>query len=173
MVSIVVAISLSACSQKNNAHDVVYNTSVDVPLYNWTSTDTLFYPLIIEEEPNVKHPIQLHRDYHLRVSMRHSIGYPLSKVPAHFCLQQTDTINGSEQITRRVMQIFISPEVRDSEGRPLGTGWGSLYEHQEELPDITVRFDQPGSYRFLIIPAFKGAPEGIDGMASMGLEIYE
>lgn len=168
------AISLIACSsQSNDVHTVVYNTSVDVPLYHWTSTDTLFYHLNIEEEPNIKYPIQRNKDYRVRLSVRHAPGFPLSSIPANFCVQKTDTVMGHYILPTRIMQKPIEPNVRDDRGMPLGSGWGSLYEYQELLPDITVRFSEPGSYRMLIIPRFEGAEEGIDGMASIGLELYE
>ena len=171
---ITAAISLSACSQSSsNRAEIVYNTSVDVPLKHWTSADTLFYPVVIDEEPNLRHPIACHQNYRMRISVRHTSDFPLSAVPANISIQQTDTINGQTRVTRRVMQTAIAPRVRDEQGRALGTGWGSLYEFEEEVPDFTLQFDEPGTYRMLIIPAFRGALEGIDGMVSMGIELYK
>ena len=168
------AISLVACSnQSNDALTVVYNTSVDVPLYHWTSTDTLFYPIYIDKEPNMKNPIRQDKDYHLRISLRHTPGFPLSQVPAYFCLQKADTVMEHYILPKRILQRPVAPNVRDERGMPLGTGWGSLYEYQEIIPDIIVRFPEPGPYRMLIIPRFDGAEEGIDGMASIGIELYE
>lgn len=170
----IITINLSACSsQSNDAHTVVYNTSVDVPLHHWTSADTLFFPLTVTEEPNLKLPICTNKDYHLRLSFRHAIDFPLTAIPSLFCMQQTDTVQGQSRVTRRVFQQTISPKVRDEKGQPLGTGWGSLYEYQQDMPEITVRFDQPGNYRFLFIPSFRGVTDGISGMASVGIELFE
>lgn len=152
---------------------MVYNTSVDVPLFHWTSADTLFYPISVAEESNIKHPIRTSTDYHVRLSVRHSSRFPLTHLPALICLQQTDTVLGHYILAKRLMQKPISPQIRNDQGQPLGSGWGSLYEYQQMLPDISVRFSKPGTYRLLIIPRFDGAEDGIDGMASVGLELYE
>lgn len=172
LIVIIATISLSAC-QSNNSHAVVYNTSVDVPLYHWTSADTLFYPLAIAEEPNAKQPIQLNKDYHVRLNLRHNLDFPLTSIPANFCLQQTDTVQGQTRISRRIMLTRIEPKVRDDRGLPLGDGWGSLYEYQQPLDNLTIRFDKAGTYRFIIIPDFRGAADGLNGMASIGIELYE
>lgn len=170
----ITTISLSACSNQNNdAHTVVYNTSVDVPLFHWTSTDTLFFPLVVTDEPNLKLPIRTNQEYHLRLSFRHAIDYPLTEIPSLLCLQQTDTVQGQNRVSRRIFQQNISPKLRDEKGQPLGTGWGSLYEYQQDATNITVKFDQPGSYRFLFIPSFHGITDGINGMASVGIELVE
>ena len=169
----IIAISLSACHKKSNTHVVVYNTSVDVPLHHWTSTDTLFYPIHVEEEPNIKSPICTHTDYQIRLSWRYELEFPLISLPATFCFQQMDTTQGQLRISRLISRHKIEPTIRDEEGLPIGDGWGSLYEHQETVKDFTLCFDQPGIYRILIIPDFRGVPEGINGMVSMGLELYE
>lgn len=167
------AISLSACNQNPDQHAVVYNTSVDVPLQHWTSADTLFYPLDVAEQPSITHPIRLRKNYHVRISMRHTADFPLTEVPANLFLQKTDSVQGQVRVSRRVMQASIAPRICDEDNSLLGEGWGSLFCHQESLSDVTLRFDQAGSYRILFIPAFKEIPDGIDGMASVGIELYE
>jgi len=173
-VIIITTISLSACSQTtNDAHAVVYNTSVDVPLQHWTSADTLFYPIVIDEQPSFQFPVCAGKDYHVRFCIRYSIDFPLSKLPANLYVQEMDNTDDRMRIKRRLRHLHIEPNIKDSQGRTLGGGWGSLYENQEVLPDQVVSFDRPGIYRLLIIPAFNGMPEGINGIASIGIELFE
>ncbi len=152
---------------------MAYNTSVDVPLQHWTSADTLFYPIVIDEEPSFQRPLRINHNYHARLCIRYTLGCPLTQIPAHFFVQEMDDVQGQMRIKRRLQQFPITPNVKDNEGMALGDGWGSLYEYQELLTDHTIRFDRPGFYRFLIIPDFKGVPEGIDGIASIGVELLE
>ena len=152
---------------------MAYNTSVDVPLQHWTSADTLFYPIVIDEEPSFQRPIHTNHSYRARLCIRYTLGCPLTQIPAHFFVQEMDIIQGQMRIKRRLQQFPIAPNVKDNEGLALGDGWGSLYEYQETLTDQVLRFDKPGFYRILIIPDFKGVPEGIDGIASIGVELLE
>lgn len=168
------AISLSACSPtSSNAGAVAYNTSVDVPLKHWTSTDTLFYPIIIDEEPSFQHPLRINHGYTPRLCVRYTLDCPLLSIPADLFVQEMDTVQGQMRIKRRLSHYHIAPAVKDSRSQELGDGWGSLYEYQTTLDGQTISFDRPGQYRFLIIPAFKAVPEGIDGIASIGIELLE
>lgn len=152
---------------------MAYNTSVDVPLKHWTPTDTLFYPIVIDEEPSFQHPLRIHHDYRPRLCVRYTLDCPLLSIPAELFVQEMDTLQGNLRVKRRLSQLHIAPKVKDEKGQELGDGWGSLYEYQTTLDEQTIRFDRPGLYRFLIIPTFKGVPEGIDGIASIGVELLE
>ena len=162
-----ILINLSACSQSRQ--HTVYNTSVDVPLDGWASTDTLFYHLTVSDSATIKYPIGLHQDYQLRVSIRYASHFPLLSVPMLLTLQQTDTTGGYERPVRNLMRQQLQPMVRDTLGLPLGNTWGSLIS-MEEATDLTVRFDTSGCYRILLTPQF-GYQRSLPGIASIGLQL--
>lgn len=163
-----IQISLSACSQ-NDAR-TVYDTSVDVPLQGWTSTDTLFYSIVITDSPSIKYPIATHQDYQMNISIRYAATFGLTHVPFQLTLQQTDTLGGYEHPIRNIFRQDLSLEVRDAEGVPLGDNWGSLYTISTPISSPTIRFDSAGTYRFMILPNL-GDQKSLPGVASIGIEM--
>lgn len=87
-------------------------------------------------------------------------------------VQQTDTLGqgGQERVTRNLLRKNIAPKVRDAEGRPLGSGWGSLISHEAQLDSLTLLFDSIGTYRMLLMPRTGELP-ALCGIASIGIQM--
>lgn len=162
--------SISACSR--NESQTVYDSSVDVHLNGWVSTDTLFYNIVVTDPPSIKNPIVVGQHYQLSISLRYSADFPLTQVPFLLQMQQTDTVGGYTRPVRNIFRELLSPAVRDSMGLPLGDTWGSLISRQEQQTGLQVHFDTAGTYRFLIIPELGDQPS-LPGLASIGLRLNE
>lgn len=159
---------LSGCNQNNAL--TAYNNSVDVPLMGWTSADTLFYHITVTDPATIKTPIAISRDYQLNIGFRYSSAYPLSCVAYHLLLQKTDTTGGYEHPTVNLLRQDMTTMVRDSIGTPLGDTWGSLISLETRQPDLTIRFDSAGTYRFLLIPDL-GELSALPGVASASIRL--
>lgn len=164
-----IQINLSACSSQNDAR-TVYDTSVDVPLQGWTSTDTLFYSIVITDPTTIKKPVAVDHDYQMNISLRYSTSLRLTHLPFQLTLQQTDTLGGYEHPIRNIFRQDLSLEVRDADGVPLGDSWGSLYSIETPISSPTIRFDSTGTYRFMILPTL-GDLKSLPGVASIGIQL--
>lgn len=97
--------------------------------------------------------------------------YPFTTVPMTLIIQQTDTTaQGGERVKRNFLRQHIEPAVRTPEGRPLGSSWGSLIQHEVQLDSLSLRFDSAGHYRMLLIPAIQGEVT-LRGITSVGLSL--
>lgn len=173
MVAVTVAIltSLSACNLSDSGR-TVYDISVDVPLSGWASTDTLFYSVCVDDVASLRHPIERGVDYQLSVSVRHVSRYPFMSIPFTLIQQQTDTTQGFEHPVRNILHQSVAPVIRDSLGHQLGASWGSFITVNVPVPDVSIRFDSAGTYRFLVIPDL-GTLTSVTGLSALGLRLSE
>lgn len=165
-------LSLNACSNESGDKSLGFDFSVDVPSRGWTAQDTLFYPIHITEQPEVRTPLLRDVDYDVFASIRMSSAYKFCNVPMTMLLQQTDTTGGMTHVVRNLLRQEISPIVRNDEGRELGANWGSLTQHEVQLDSISMRFDSIGTYRILLIPTTQEI-NALDGIFSVGLSLRQ
>lgn len=170
-------IGLCACTSSDKDADdgtlVGYDHSADVSLMGWSVYDTLCFPLEVAPQPEHRSPIALATDYDLWCNVRHDASYPYQQLPLTFVVQLTDTTgstNGTPRVVRNVLRSSLVLPLRQADGRPLGTTWGSLIQHEVVADSVTVRFDSAGMYRMLLIP---DAPAGqpLKGVASVGISL--
>lgn len=166
------AINFLSCNTNGGqTAKVSYDHSVDVPSREWRAQDTLFFPITISDEPEVRTSIIRGTDYPVWCSIRMTSDYPFTTVPMTLIIQQTDTTaQGGERVKRNYLRQHIEPVVRTPEGRPLGSSWGSLIQHEVRLDSLSLRFDSVGHYRMLLIPAVQGEVT-LCGIASVGLSL--
>lgn len=163
-------LSLSACapsSPEPTAGEVHYSLSADVDLHGWAATDTLFYPIAVCEPRDVRTPLVPQHTYRSACCIRTDASCRLTHIPMQLVLQQVDDQGA---VLRNVLRTEIAPQVRDDRGYMLGESWGSLYQYECDLPDLTLRFDSLGTYRLLLNPAI-GSQAALEGIASIGLSL--
>ena len=149
-----------------------YDYAVDVPASGWTSQDTLFFPFILTEEPQVRTPLAVGHTYHTDYHVRTTSDFSLTNIPVTIILQQVDTLatGQTSHVVRNLLRREASLSVRDDEGRSLGETWGSLYQYEAAIDSLTLRFDAAGYYRMLLIPATADAAN-FAGIQSIGIAL--
>lgn len=163
-------LSLTACapsSPEPAAGEVHYDLSADVDLQGWAATDTLFYPITISAVRDVRTPLVAQHAYRSACCIRTDASCRLTHIPMQLVLQQVDEQGA---VLRNVLRTEIAAPVRDDRGYMLGESWGSLYQYECDLPDLTLRFDSVGTYRLLLNPAI-GSQAVIEGVASIGVSL--
>lgn len=128
----------------------VYSHSVVVPTSPWTAADTLFFPLRVNEEPDVEHRIRTDSVYSLFLGLRYTSRFAFSALGFGFGLQRLDAAGHPDSLLFARPRCFCP--VRDGSGACLGDTWGSLI--QLRVPDRIgeVRFPAPADYRFYLVP---------------------
>lgn len=165
--------SLSACSLPTHDPSLVtdYNHVADVTLSGWTERDTLFFPIEVTSPAHIRTPLQVGTLYRLGCSIRMASSYALCDVPMLLVVQQIDTVSGHTRLVRNLMREEIAPQVRDSEGRPVGNTWGSFIDHESRLDPLTIQFDTAGTYRMLLTPR-TGPASSFSGLSAIGLQLH-
>lgn len=168
------ALSLSGCvNSEPTVAETAYDYTVDVPCRGWTYNDTLFFPISVSENPEIRTPLQRSTNYQLGCALRISSDYQYANVPMLLILQKTDTTNclGKRPLViQNLLRQEIVPQVRDNAGRELGNTWGSLIQHETVIDSLSIRFDSVGTYQMLLIPQ-SGEISSIDGVHSVGLSL--
>ncbi len=163
-------IMASACKGNEDGTEPIYCRVVNVPLREWSASDTLFFPVQVTYPTTLRTPIVQGLTYQVRYNIRMSANYKFTRVPMQFIVQQTDTTGGHEHIVRNVLRQNIAPAVRDTLGHPLGPSWGSLIDYENVIDGLTLRFDSLGTYRMMLIPETKGL-SGFDGISAVGISL--
>ena len=177
MAAVLLMAGLTACSSDEGdateEASIGYDHSADVPMLGWSFSDTLFFPLTVLAEPELRSPIVIGADYSLWCSVRHDASYSYQQLPLTFVVQQTDTtgtLNGTSRVVRNMLRRQMTLPIRRPDGHPLGTSWGSLIQYETEADSLTLRFDSAGTYRMLLIPDVP-ASQPLKGVASVGLTL--
>lgn len=125
---------LTACS-----NDLVYNNSVDVHSSGWAPTDTLVFPINVDNKPNPAMPIERHVPYCLGLALRYERYYPCGMVQLHFQLDDA----------REQMVTLMLGDVTDM---PEGETWGSLCVSQIDDVSLYYTFPDSGLYQLKVWP---------------------
>lgn len=169
-------LNLTSCvSEADQEAQTVYDHSCDVSTHGWTSQDTLFYPVLITEMPELRTPIKYGRQCDLWCNIRTEADFPYTNIPMTLIVQQTDTTgsgNGTSHVIRNLLRHDLTLTVCNEDGRHLGDSWGSLVQLETKLDGLTVCFDTTGTYRMLLIPNLHNKVS-LPGITSIGLTLRQ
>lgn len=146
--------------------DVVYDKSVDVNLSGWTSADSLFFPIIIQEEADAKNPVLTNRVYSPTIQVRFSESYPFTVLPFCVKVEKKDSLG----IYRRQERYWdVRFPLTNADGYLTGTAWGSTFLLELPAPKLQLRFDEPGDYRVVVLPALDEEQTMLEGVSAIGM----
>lgn len=140
-----------------------YQASVDIPSV-WVSTDTLYLPLEVSDQPTDQGPIS-QKPYHLTLGARHSSNFLYQELKLAMELQYIDSKGKTFLITRQPLLLSLT----DEKGRWDGGTWGSLIQY-ENSSGATLTFPYNGSYRLALTPDY--GTEATSGLISVTLTLH-
>ncbi len=132
-------LQLAACSDAP-----AYLHSVDVDSSEWTSADTLFFPIRVDAEAKSYSPLERNFPYCLSLIVRYDIVYPMPD--AKVCIQLSD---GSKPLSE--ISVVDLP-LADEDGFPDGERVGTLCLKTVDVPSAFYLFPDSGDYQLRIWP---------------------
>ena len=132
-------LQLAACSDAP-----AYLHSVDVDSSEWTSADTLVFPIRVDGEARSYSPLERNFPYCLSLIVRYDGVYPMPD--ARVCVQLSD---GREPLTEvSVVDLTLG----DEDGFPDGELSGTLRLKTIDVPSSFYLFPDSGDYQLRIWP---------------------
>ena len=132
-------LQLAACSDAP-----AYLHSVDVDSSEWTSADTLFFPIRVDAEAKSYSPLERNFPYCLSLIVRYDVVYPMPD--AKVCIQLSDGRKPLSEI--RVVDLPLA----DEDGFPDGERVGTLCLKTVDVPSSFYIFPDSGDYQLRIWP---------------------
>ena len=126
---------LTGCSQ--GIEGVVYDNSVDVNAKQWAPTDTLLFPIHVEEKATSRWPIDPRQTYTLYLGVRYESCYPTPDLLLHF------------QLTKQ--EFRVSLPLGDKEHKP-DMGWLSVAHKEFDITRYDFAFPDSGDYVLRVWP---------------------
>lgn len=123
---------LGACND-----GTIYLHSVDVDSAEWTSADTLIFPVHVEPSAKTYSPIERNFPYCLTLTVRYERAYPLADVPIHVSLADDH---------------LVTLPLADDDGFPDGEHHGTLCQKSVEVNNAIFLFPDSGNYQLKIWP---------------------
>ncbi|MFN8294751.1 MAG: gliding motility lipoprotein GldH [Chitinophagales bacterium] len=135
-------IFLSACEQQH-----FYNEFKTVDIKAWKSTDTLYFPIKIDQD---------NKNYQYALSIRHSKEYEFSNLWLKIFIKG----NGTDTSFRYEIPLF------KIDGKPYGKNSGSLCTQTIPLK-TTLPLNKKGEYKISIVQLMRKDP--LDGISDVGI----
>jgi gliding motility-associated lipoprotein GldH len=136
------ALFLSGCEQKH-----FYSEFKDIDIKAWKSTDTLTYPIKIEQE---------NKQFQYAISVRHSKDYEFSNLWLKIFIKG----NGVDTSFRYEIPLF------KTDGKPYGKSSGSLCTQTIPLKTI-LPLNKKGEYKISVVQLMRKVP--LDGISDIGI----
>lgn len=152
-----VCILFAGCSD-----NTVYLKSVNVHLSQWALTDSLFFPIQVEDEASIIAPLETNVDYRLFMSVRFAHNYCFRQLPLRCLLEKAD----STGIFKLQKDLHIELPVVDQDGLPDGASWGSLRIKDFQVTRTGINLPEVGNYRLVLLPDTL-----IEGIASVTVSL--
>lgn len=136
------ALFLSGCEQKH-----FYSEFKAIDIKAWKSTDTLTYPIKIEQE---------NKQFQYAISVRHSKDYEFSNLWLKIFIKG----NGVDTSFRYEIPLF------KTDGKPYGKSSGSLCTQTIPLKTI-LPLNKKGEYKISVVQLMRKDP--LDGISDIGI----
>lgn len=138
-------------SCQGNSH---YHHSESIPAKGWDLNETLYFKDSLRDD--------VPDNMHFEVNIRHSNLYPYQNLWLYI---RTRTSDGTNRLDS------INWTLSEPSGRWLGTGWGSLYNLTQRLPDLNIR--KTFGTRWFSIEVQHGLQdETLPGIEDIGIHLF-